>query len=136
MEAKDFFEIIQAKLNLCISLQHPLSRWRQVNMLCLPKDKVESLRPGIIRMVNQLDNELNLLRRILISRRMTKVAEESGMISDDQWGGRQGTQCIYLALHVVLLLNILHLSQTNGAVTDIDATACFDCMPPLLIYLA
>ena len=34
-----------------------------------------------------------------------------------------------------MLLNILHLSKTNSAVTDIYATSCFDCITPSFIYL-
>ena len=63
-------------------------------------------------------------------------SELSGTLTPEQWGGRSGKQCIDLALHSELLLHIIHLSRTNATSTDVDATACFDCIAPSLLYLA
>ena len=131
-----FLEIICLKLSLCISLHHPLRRWSRVHIMLTPKDKTYSPEIERIRMINQIDNELNLLRRILIAHRVMSNAEDSGLLSEDQWGGRSGKQCIDLALHNEILLHSLHLARKNAVMTDVDATSCFDCIPPSLMYLA
>ena len=89
-----------------------------------------------LRMLNQLDNELNLLYRILISRRVMSHSEDLLLLTPEQWGGREGKQCVDLALNVELLLTIIHLSRTNASMTDVDASACFDRIAPALMYLA
>ena len=131
-----FFDIIQMKLNAAIKLQHHPSRWLHVHMMFKPKDPVPNPTTSRLRILNHLDNELNLLRRILIAHRVMQHSESSGLLATEQWGGRKGKQCIDLALHSELLLHILHLSRTNASCTDFDAKACFDFIAPSLLSLA
>ena len=64
-----YFSMITKILNLCVSLGHPLQSWSRVHMILAPKDQTDSPRLERIRMINQLDCRLNLLRRILISKK-------------------------------------------------------------------
>ena len=80
-------------------------------MMLKPKDEMDSPEIGRIQMINQLDNKLNLLRQILVAHRVMGNAEDSGLLSEDQWGGRSGKQCIDLALHNEILLHSLHLAR-------------------------
>ena len=103
-------------------------------MMYKPKDDVEHPSIKRLRMLNQLDNELNLLRRILIAKRVMTHSEEMGLLTQEQWGGRSGKQCVDLAMNVELLITILHLSRSNASMTDVDASACFDRISPSLLF--
>ena len=85
-----FFNMISLQMNLCISLNHPLQRWSRVHMIYAPKDQTNSPKMSRLRMLNQLDSQLNMLRRIFIAHRTMHTAESSDLLADKQWGGRQG----------------------------------------------
>ena len=105
-------------------------------MIYIPKGSAEHPPINRLRMINQLDSELNLLIRILISRRVMQLSEDLNILTPEQWGGREGRQCVDLALNVELILTIIHLSRSNASMTDVDASACFDRISPSLLYLA
>ena len=131
-----FFSIQAKKLNLAIKLKHPLRRWRRVHMLFIPKDdddipKIDRLRP-----IDSFDSEINLLRRVLVSHRTMALAEENRSITDLQWGGRRGRQCSDLTLQNQLHATIHTLTRHDGAISELDATSCFDNIATNLMYLA
>eukprot|EP00978_Attheya_sp_CCMP212_P032184 scaffold124289_cov63-Attheya_sp.AAC.2 len=55
---------------------------------------------------------------------------------DEQYGGRNGRSAIDVVMLMELTLGIFHLQRSNGAITDCDATACYDCIIALLVALA
>ena len=85
MTAEEYFNIQAKKLNLAISLAHPLKRWKKVHMLLLPKD--DNAIPNINRMrpIDSFDAEINLIRQILVSHRTIHQAEQRGVITNNQW---------------------------------------------------
>ena len=76
MTAEQFFHIQARKLNLAITLAHPLRRWQTVHMLLLPKDEDETPSIDRMRPIDSFDAEINLLRRILVSHRTIHQAEQ------------------------------------------------------------
>ena len=135
LASDEYFEIQALKLNWAITLRHPLKRWEKVTMLLLPKDKGEVTDISRIRHIDFFDAELNLLRRLLISHRAMQSSEEINAITKHQWGGRRKKQCSDLSLQSELHMTMLHLTRRDGSVTDIDASNCFDNIPPSLMSL-
>ena len=92
MTAEEYFHIQAKKLNLAISLAHPLKRWKTVHMLLLPKDD-DTIPNNRMRPIDSFDAEINLLRQILVSHRTIHQAEQQNTITNNQWGGRKNRQC-------------------------------------------
>ena len=66
---------------------------------------------------------------------MMHQAEQNNAITNNQWGGRKRRQCSDLSLQNELHVAIHSLTRHDGAVTDVDASSCFDRIPPSLMYL-
>ena len=135
MTEDDFFKIITDMINIALKLQHPLSRWKKVNVLMAPKDQGVS-KPARIRYLNQFDSEVNLLQRIVISQRTMENAEQSGDMTDSQWGGWTGWDSILVALSKELTIHLSHAMRQNIIITDFDAASCFDCIITSMLYLS
>ena len=58
------------------------------------------------------------------------------MLAKEQWGGRPGKTAIDLVMSKEMMITTYHLLKKNGAITDVDATACYDRIPPILMWLA
>ena len=132
----EFFGMQALKLNLAIRLSHPLRRWRRVHMILVPKDRggIPSIKR--LRAIDSFDAEVNLLRRIFVTQRTMRIAERQGIITPHQWGGRFNKQCADLSILKELVLTMMLLTRRDGAITEVDATACFDKIPPALMSLS
>ena len=121
---------------MAITLRQPLSIWKTVHILLIPKDEDGTPFINRLRAIESFDAEINLLRRILVSHRTMNQAEQRGIITDHQWGGRRNRQCSDLSLQKELHATLHSLTRYDGAVTDVDATNCFDHIPPSIMYMA
>ena len=62
--------------------------------------------------------------------------ETSGTMTDSQWGGRRGRECITMALSKEITIHLAHTTKKNLLITVFDATACFDRIIPSILYLS
>lgn len=100
-----------------------------------PKD--EGIRkPNQIRYLNQFDMEINLLFRIIISKKTMNNAGQSGSLTESQWGGQTGKDSISVALSKELTIHFAHAYRRNIFITDFDVIACFDRLVTSTLFLS
>eukprot|EP00978_Attheya_sp_CCMP212_P011662 scaffold28910_cov40-Attheya_sp.AAC.5 len=80
-----------------------------------------------------VDTCLNFLRRFFIARRLLHHIHDHHKLAKGQWGGIPGRTAIDLVMSKEMMITILHLLCKNGAITDVDATACYNRMVPALL---
>jgi hypothetical protein len=132
---EEFFKILITIYRTCVKNQYPLERWQTCLNLFIPKDP-GSCKLHRLRVIHIVDTCLNFLRRYYIARRLLRHLEEHHKLATEQWGGRPGRTAIDLVMSKEMFNTIHHLLRKNGAITDVDATACYDRMVPNLIWLA
>eukprot|EP00978_Attheya_sp_CCMP212_P047185 scaffold421252_cov49-Attheya_sp.AAC.1 len=135
LSEEEFFQILITIYRTCIQNQYPLKRWQTcLNLLFIPKDSGSS-KLHRLRVIHIVDTCLNFLRRFFIARRLLHHIHDHHKLAKDQWGGIPGRTAIDLVMSKEMMTTILHLLRMNGAITDVDATACYDWMVPALIWL-
>lgn len=134
MSGNEFFKIITDMITMSQLLQHPLQRWTTAYNMFVYKQpgnfSIEKLRP-----IHQLEAELNLVRRELISRRLMKNAESYQRIPMNNSGGRKGRTAIDVVMLKYLTISTFHMTRKNCAITDCDARACYDRILPHILFL-
>ena len=129
-----FFQIITDVINLSRKLQYPLKRWLTVYNLFVCKEK-GVYKPTRLRPLHNIEAEVNLIRRELISRRLIRNAESYGMIPMNNCGGRKGKTALDVVMLKYLTIGICHMQRRDFAITDCDAKACYDRVLPHVLYL-
>eukprot|EP00978_Attheya_sp_CCMP212_P016818 scaffold44420_cov34-Attheya_sp.AAC.4 len=89
-----------------------------------------------LRVIHIVDTCLNFLRRFFIARRLLSHLHDHHGLAVEQWGGIPGRTAIDLVMSKEIRITTLHLMRKNGALTDVDATACYDRIMPSLMWLA
>ena len=112
-------------INLAVKHQVVLTRWKQVDTLCIPKEPGIP-RIGRLRPLNLYEADLNLILRHLIARKLTWNAEDNNILPEDNWGGRQMRSAGDLGLQRVLTLQLSSLTRTTLGQIDLDAKSCYD----------
>ena len=130
----DFIQALLDIINISKLLQLPLTRWETVHTIFIRKDQNNS-NVKRLRAIHKIDAELNLIRRELIAKRLLRHAETYNFIPENNFGGRNGKTANDVVIHKHFTLQALHLHRKNGALTDCDATACYDRVIPMLLYL-
>ena len=90
----------------------------------------------LLRPLHEIEAELNLIRREVITRRLLKEAEKSQYLDDNSYGGRNGRCTMDAVMKKFHTVQIMHLCRSNGALTDCDAKACYDRIVLLVLYLS
>jgi hypothetical protein len=103
--------------------------------LFLPKDP-GSCKLHRLRVIHIVDTCLNFLRRFFIAHRLLYHLHTHQKLADEQWGGIPGRTAIDLVLSKEMMISTLHLLRQNGAITDVDARACYDRIVPILMWLS
>ena len=85
--------------------------------------------------MQNIEAELNLIRRELIARRLIANAEQHNMVPMNNSGGRKGRSAIDVVMLKYFTLGIMHMQRRNCALTDCDAKACYDRILPIVLYL-
>jgi hypothetical protein len=135
LSQEEFFTILITIYRICIRHSHPLKRWKQCLNLFIPKDP-GSCKLHRLRVIHIVDTCLNFLRRFFIARRLLHHLHDNHKLASEQWGGIPGRTAIDLVLSKEMMTTTLHLLRKNGAITDVDATACYDRIAPTLMWLA
>ena len=108
--------------NLCIKHTIVLDRWKKVDTVCIEKDegdpKIHRLRP-----LHMYEVDLNLIKRILLARRLSWNASQNEL-PDDNWGSRGNSSD--LGLLKILTLEMSFLTYKTLGQIDLDAKACYD----------
>jgi hypothetical protein len=134
LSEEEFFQILITIYRTCIQNQYPLKRWKTCLNLFIPKDSGSS-KLHRLRVIHIVDTCLNFLRRFFIARRLLHHIHDHHKLAEEQWGGIPGRTAIDLVMSKEMMTICLHLMRKNGAITDVDATACYDRMVPALIWL-
>eukprot|EP00978_Attheya_sp_CCMP212_P031043 scaffold116006_cov90-Attheya_sp.AAC.1 len=61
--------------------------------------------------------------------------EKHNLMSDEQYGGRNGRTAIDVVMLKTFTIAVLHLMRCNGAIVDCNAKACYDRILPVIIAL-
>ena len=88
-----------------------------------------------LRALHIIEAELNLIRRELIARRLIHNAEMFNMIPMNNCGGRSGKTALDVVMLKYLTLSTCHQQRKNCALTDCDASTCYDRILPTILYL-
>ena len=112
-------------LNLAIHHGVILHRWKRVHTIASPKDNGPT-KIHRIRSLNLYEADLNLILRIIISRRMLWRAEDKQLLADECWGTRKIRSAGDLGLQKVLTMELSGLTRQNIGQMDLDARACYD----------
>ena len=89
-----------------------------------------------LRVIHLLEADLNLLVKIVITRRFVWHGEQHGTFGEGQAGGRPGRLANDVVLQKELTYDIAHCTLISLAMMENDATACFDRMIPSLVNIA
>jgi hypothetical protein len=135
LSEEEFFEILITIYRICIKNQYPLQRWKTCLNLFIPKDP-GSCKLHRLRVIHIVDTCLNFLRRFFIARRLLYHLHTHQKLADEQWGGIPGRTAIDLVLSKDMMISTFHLLRQNGAITDVDARACYDRIVPILMWLS
>ena len=133
LQGDEFFQIITDIINISQHLQYPVKRWLDVHNFFIPKDK-GVFKTARLRTLHNIEAELNLVRRELISRRLVANAEHFDMVPMNNSGGRKGRSAIDVVMLKYFTLGIMHMQRRNCAITDCDARACYDRILPTVLY--
>ena len=87
-------------------------------------------------MIHIVDTCLNFLQRYVIARRLLHHVDDNKILSKEQWGGRPRLTAIDLVMSKEMMITMLHLLRQNGAITDVDATACYNRIAVSLQWLS
>lgn len=127
-----FIKIHMSLINLVVERQIILPRWCQVHTILQPKDtgtpKLHRLRP-----LNIYEDNINLLLRIVLARRLLKQAETQDALADEAWGTRKFRATGDLGLQKVLTMEMRSLTRTSLGQVDLDAKLCYDRMSRHLV---
>ena len=88
-----------------------------------------------LRVVHIIDDELNLVRRELITRRLLGNAERYGMVPNNNYGGRNGKTANYAVILKYLTLSSYQMQRRHFVFFDYDATACYDRILPHMLSM-
>ena len=120
-----FLRIHTTILNLAMKQTIILPRWSQVNTICIPKDsgtpKLHQLCP-----LNLYEADLNLLRRVLLTRRILRKAEKEHTLPDEAWGNRKNRAAGDVGLQKIITLELSALTRKTLGQIDLDAKSCYN----------
>ena len=121
-------ESITTPINLLIRHGIGLDRWRKVtNMMIHKLDG--SYYINKLRVIHLFEADYNGLLGILFNRRVLYQTERSGLLNNNQWGGRPHRQAEDALMLKELTYNLAINTKTTLATFDNDATGCFDRVP-------
>ena len=104
----EFLQYVVDIINISKRLRLPLKRWKTVNNIYIPKEtgnyKIHRQRP-----IHQIDAELNLVQRELITKRLLHNAEKYGVIPEYNHGGRNDMMANDVVMLKFITLGICHL---------------------------
>ena len=110
-----------------IALQHNviIERWKKTVTSLIEK------KPGTpfihkFRVLHIIEGDLQFLARFFYSYKMMAYAEKNGLITDEQYGGRNRRMAQSVVLNKLMYYNISHQTLTPCAFMDDDARACYD----------
>ena len=78
------------------------------------------------RAIHIVEGDLQFIARYFYSYKMMKYAEEQGLISNEQYGGRKNRMAQSVVLNKLSYYNISHQTLQSYAFMDDDARACYD----------
>ena len=118
---EDMYEIMNISYKHGIMLQ----RWKKTVTVLIPKDKgipkIHRLRP-----LHIVEPEVNALAKALWAKKLMKVAESNGNMTNDQFGGRKNMQAQSAVLNKLLYYDINRQSVTEAQYDDIDMRSNYD----------
>ena len=100
-----FFQLITDVINISQKLQYPLKRWLTVYNIFICKE-LGVFKPTRLRPLHNIEAEVNLIRREIISWRLIRNVEAYWMIPINNSGGRKGKTAID-----VVMMNYLTISN-------------------------
>ena len=125
-------EIIHGIFSLAIQHKIILHRWSLSVTTLIEKN------PGVpkihrFRAIHVIESEMQFITKVAFARRMMWNAEDKGLITDEQYGGRKRRQALTIIINKLMYYNITHQSLTPAAFMDDDARACYDRIVPYMV---
>ena len=111
-------------MNIPFQYGFPLDRWlHSLQCMLLKKD-----RPYItkMRIIELIEADFNASMKILLSRRLMRHADKSGVNNAQTHGGRQGRSTYDAMIISQLTTDITRLNKSNLLVIFNDAGDCYD----------
>ena len=104
-----FLWIHTSIINLALKRSIVLTRWKTVHTVASPKD-TGITKIHRIRSLNLYEADLNLLLRVILSRRLLWKVEDNHMLADECWGSRKLRSAGDLGLQKVLTTELSALT--------------------------
>ena len=80
------------------------------------------------RAIHIVEGDLQFIAIFFYAHKMIRYAEQHGLITDEQYGGRKNRMAQSVVLNKFCYYNISHQLQMSCAFMDDDARACYDCI--------
>ena len=112
---------------LCISVEHDiiLDRWRPTISTLI--EKVQG-KPFIhkYRTIHIIESDIQFLSKKVYVLGMMKIAEDLGLVTDQQYGARNKRQCQSAYINKICYYDLSRQKVMESAFLDDDAKACYD----------
>ena len=120
-----FLQVIHGIVELAVQNNVILDRWTVTNTTLLEKN------PGTpfihrLRAIHIVEGDLQFVAKYYYAQKMMKTAEKHGLVSDEQYGGRNNRMAQSAVINKIMYYNISHQLGMGAAFMDDDARACYD----------
>eukprot|EP00957_Ditylum_brightwellii_P057467 4356915-Ditylum_brightwellii.AAC.1 len=130
LTSMEFFTMIQNIIIAATTINYAMSQWSTLHNLYVLK-KQDVYRPHKLRTFHRQESELNMYKREIAARQLMTNAERHKYLSDNQHGGRNGSEVPDIIFGKTITFDTLHLQGANFGCTDCNAKACYDRIIPL-----
>lgn len=122
-------------LNIGLLAGIALPRWKYTLSLMMEKD-VGCPRLHRLRIIQLFEADFNFLFVLVFGIRLTEFAAKHCNVHESQYGSTYGKQCQSTVLNKILTYDIMRMSKGTGAISELDAKACYDRLIPILVVIA
>eukprot|EP00957_Ditylum_brightwellii_P103509 7886698-Ditylum_brightwellii.AAC.1 len=99
--------------------------WQTAIDIMLEKD-IGSPKIACLRIIVIVEGDMNAIMKVIWNRCLVPVVEKTVMLSPVQFGNQQGCTALDVLLLKAVTMDCLQLYCLNGAISNNDATACYD----------
>ncbi len=127
---------IHYQVTMCVvATGVPLERWKTCISCHIEKDP-GSPKLHRLRIIHIYEADMNLVLKLLWSRKLIRHAEHHFVLGEDQYGSRPCRSAIDVVLRKSLTYVVTRQNKTELVTFDNDAKSCYDRILPLLAAMA
>ena len=117
-------------MNAAFEFGFSYTEWEQSVHCMLMKEDTPYIHR--LRIIQLFEGDLNGALKLLFGRRLMKYGEDNNLNSEATYGGRKRKSGYQAMARIQYTSEISRIMRSDSAMMDVDATGCFDRMPPRL----